>query len=172
MGGTIDSAGLKLSRKQRFRFGPWLLVLVPVAAVFLVCYRPVMRLKPQPPPGFVESREDWDALRESSENRAALAYYQLAINLLQDRYAFWSKLPPEPIEGFRLDEKHFPSNSIAAAPTTRIRYWNKLRQVWSQPSAWSRTYVWNTDWLRESLSFLVDSAIRFSGAVLDRLKSL
>ena len=171
MGGTIEAAALKLSRRQRFRLLPWLPALLPVAAVFLMCYRPVMRLKPQPPPGFVETRESWDALRHSSENRAAQAYYQLAINLVQERYAFGSKLPLEPIEGFRLNEKNFPRNSVAAAPATQIRYWNKLRQIWSQPSAWSQTYVWNTDWLRDSLSSLVDAVSRLSNAVVDRIKS-
>ena len=170
MGGTIDGAGLKISRERRIRLGPWLLVLLPVALVFLVCYRPVMRLKPQPPPGFVEMRQDWDAVRQSSENRAAQAYWQLAINFVQWRFAFGSKLPPEPIKEFRLDDKDFPRNSIAAAPATQLRYWNKLRAIWSQPSAWSQTYVWNTDWLREGLSSAIDSAAHFSDAVMARFK--
>ncbi len=42
MGGTIDGAGLKIRRERRIRFGMWLLVLLPIAVVFALCYRPVI----------------------------------------------------------------------------------------------------------------------------------
>ena len=133
MGGTIDGASLRIGRERRVRIGPWLLLFLPVALAFVLCYRPVMRLKAQPPPGFVETQPDWDATRQAAENRAAEAYWQLAINLVQWRFAFGSELPGEPIEEFKLDEKDFRRNSIAATPATRVRYWNKLRTVWTQP---------------------------------------
>lgn len=171
MGGTIDGAGLKIRRERRIRLGPWLLLLLPVAPVFFLCYRPVMRLNAQPPPGFVEAQEDWDATRQSSENRAAQAYWQLAINLVQWQFAFGSELPPQPIKEFRLEEKDFPRNSFAAAPATQLRYWNKLRVVWLQPEVWSKTYVWNSDWLREALSSALDFAIHFTDSVFARFKS-
>ena len=171
MGGTIDGAGMKIGRKRRMRLGMWLLLLLPAAIVIVVCYRPVMRLKAQPPPGFVETKKEWDATRQAAEDRAAQAYWQLAINLIQWRYAFGSELPGQPLEGFRLDEKDFPRNSFAAAPATRVHYWNKLRTVWTQPQAWSETYVWNTDWLREALSRAMDGALHFTDGLLSRFKS-
>ena len=170
MGGTIDGASLRIGRERRVRIGPWLLLFLPVALAFVLCYRPVMRLKAQPPPGFVETQPDWDATRQAAENRAAEAYWQLAINLVQWRFAFGSELPGEPIEEFKLDEKDFRRNSIAATPATRVRYWNKLRTVWTQPHAWSETYVWNTEWLREFLSSAMDSAMHFADGILARLK--
>jgi hypothetical protein len=171
MGGTVDGAGMRIGRKRRMRLGMWLLLLLPVALVFVVCYRPVMRLKAQPPPGFVDSQKGWDATRQSAEDRAAQAYWQLAINLVQWRFAFGSELPDEPLEEFTLAEKDFRHNPIATAPATRIRYWNKLRTVWTQPQAWSETYVWNTDWLRESVSKFMDSAFHFTDGLLSRFKS-
>ena len=168
MGGTIDGAGLRISRRRKLRLGVWLLFLLPAAVVFLICYRPVMRLKPQPPAGFVETRENWDAVRQSSENRAAQAYWQLAANFVQERYAFGTELPVQPIDEFRLDEKHFPRNSVAADPATRLRYWSKLRQIWSVPNAWSQKYVWNTGWLRESLSAALDAAMKFPESIVAR----
>jgi hypothetical protein len=170
MGGTIDGAGMKIGRKRRMRLGMWLLLLLPVAIVFVVCYRPVMRLKAQPPSDFVETNKQWDAARQSAEERAAQAYWQLAINLVQWRFVFGSELPGQPPEEFKLAEKDFRSNSIATAPATRIHYWNKLRTVWTQPQAWSETYVWNTDWLREFLSKFMDSAVHFTDGLLSRLR--
>lgn len=170
MGGTIDGAGMRIGRQRRVRLGMWLLLLLPVALVFALCYRPVLRLKAQPPPGFVETQRGWDATRQSAEERAGQAYWQLAINLVQWRFVFGSELPAEPLEGFRLDEKDFPRNSIVAAPATRVRYWNKLRTIWPHPQSWSRTYVWNTDWLRESLSKAMDSALHFTDGLLSRFK--
>ena len=171
MGGTINGAGLTIRRERRIRFGMWLLVLLPIAVVFALCYRPVMRLNSQPPPGFVEVHKDWGATRQATEDRAAQAYWQLAINLVQWRFGFGTKLPAEPIDEFRLEEKDFPRTSVVAAPATQRRYWNKLRAVWSQPEAWSETYVWNTDWLREALSSAIDSGVHFTDSVFARFKS-
>jgi len=157
-----------MGRERRVRLGAWLLLLLPVILVFVLCYRPVLRLKTQPPPGFAETHMEWDATRQSAENRAAQAYWQLAINLVQWRYAFGTELPAQPMEEFRLEEKDFPRNSIAAAPATRVRYWSKLRALWPQRHAWSETYVWNTDWLRESLSKAMDSAMHFTDGLVTR----
>lgn len=170
MGGTIDGAGLKIGRERRVRLGRWLLLFLPLAIAFVLCYRPVMRLKAQPPADFAETHKEWDATRQASEDRAAQAYWQLAINLVQWRFAFGSELPGEPIEEFKLDEKDFRHNPIAAAPATRIRYWNKLRTVWTQPQAWSETYVWNTDWLREFLTTAMNFIIHFTDGIIARLK--
>ncbi len=169
MGGTIDGAGLKIGHERHIRFGLWLLVLLPVTVIFALCYRPVMRLKPQPPPGFVETKPEWNATRQSAEDRAAQAYWQLAINIVQWRFGFGTELPAEPIQEFRLDPKDFPRSTIAAAPDTRRRYWNKLRTTWPQPDAWTETYVWNTDWLRESLSSFMEAILRFTDNILGRI---
>ena len=169
MGGTIDGVGLKVGRERRIRFGLWLLVLLPVAVVFALCYRPVMRLKPQPPAGFAETKTEWDATRQAAEDRAAQAYWQLAINLVQWRFPFGTELPPDPMPEFRLDEKDFPRSSIAAAPSTRARFWNKLRMTWPQSQAWGETYVWNTDWLRESMSSAMDAISRFTDNLTRRI---
>lgn len=170
MGGTIDGAGLKIGRERRVRLGLWVLLFLPVALVFVLCYRPVLRLKVEPPPDFVETQPTWNANRQAAENRAAQAYWQLAINLVQWRFAYGTDLPGEPLEEFRLDENDFPRSSAAAAPATRVRYWNKLRAIWTQPQAWSETYVWNTDWLRELFSKFTDSASHFIDGLLSRFK--
>lgn len=169
MGGTIDGVGLKVGRERRIRFGWLLLILLPLAVVFALCYRPVMRLKPQPPAGFVDVQQGWDATRQATEDRAAQAYWQLAVNLLQWRFPFGTELPADPIAEFRLAEKDFPRSTIAAAPATRIRYWNKVRATWPLSSSWSETYVWNTDWLKESLSSFMEAILRFTDNILGRV---
>ena len=161
MGGTIEGVGLRVGRVRRMRFARWLLVLVPVGAVFGLCYRPVLRLKPEPPAQFVEMHKEWDATRQAAEDRAAQGYWQLALNIVQWKFAFGTELPVEPIAEFRLDEKDFPRSGIAAAPATRAHYWKKLRETWPLPQYWSRTYVWNPGWLPESLSDFMDAVSRF-----------
>lgn len=169
MGGTIDGAGLKIGPERRIRFGVWLLLFLPVAVIFALCYRPVLRLKAQPPPGFTETKPEWNATRQAAEDRAAQAYWQLAINIVQWRFGFGTDLPAHPIDEFRLDPKDFPRSTVAAAPETRARYWNKLRTVWPQSTSWSEVYVWNTDWLRETLSFILEAVGRFTDRFTGRI---
>jgi hypothetical protein len=161
MGGTIEGVGLKLRRARRIRVGWWLLVLLPAGVVFALCYRPVMRLRPAPPPGFAETGSAWDATRQAAEARAAEAYWQLALNIVQWKFPFGTELPLEPIAEFRLDEKDFPRSGIAAAPATRARYWKKLREMWSSPQIWNRAYVWNSGWLWEALLNFTEAVSRF-----------
>ena len=170
MGGVIEGARLRLRRARPIRVGWWMLVLLPVAGVFALCVRPVMRLNAQPPAGFIEVNKEWDATRQSTEDRAARAYWQLAHNLLQWKYAFGTELPAEPVSEFRLDEKDFPRSSVAAAPATRLLYWKKLREVWPQRSAWTRTYIWNPGWLTELLYIFTGGLVRFTDRILRALE--
>ncbi len=166
MGGNLDGVGIRLMRSRPSRLAKWLLLLLPVAVVFAFCYRPVMRLKPEPPEGFVETGKEWDAKRQSAEARAARAYWQVAINIVQWKHAFGTELPDAPIAEFKLDERDFPRGGIEAAPVTRARYWNKLRAVWPLPQTWRRTYVWNPSWLTELLTSLFQDVWRFVDGIL------
>lgn len=169
MGGTIEGLGIRLRRGRRVRLGWWLLLSLAVALVFALCYRPVMRLNPEPPAGFGETRPEWDATRQAAEDRAAQAYWQLAQNFVQWKFAFGTELPAEPIAEFQLDEKDFPRSGIAAAPATRARYWKKLREVWPLPQNWSRTYVWNPGWLTEMLSSFMETILGFTDRNLRKI---
>jgi hypothetical protein len=166
MGGTIDGASLKLKRARRLRRGAWLLVLIPLFLFIFLCYRPVLRLKTPMPPDFAETNPQWDATRQSAENRAAQAYWTLAVNIVQWRFGYGTELPAVPIEEFRLQIVDFPRDSIAAAPATRLKYWNKLRALWPQRNRWVRVYVWNTDWLRESFSRFMEATRRLPERLL------
>lgn len=169
MGGDIEGIGVRLKRSQQLGLGKWLLVLLPLAVVFALCYRPVMRLKPQPPAGFVETRKELDAYRQAAEGRAARAYWQMAANILQWKYPFGTDLPAAPIAEFKLDEKDFPRGGIEAAPATRQRYWAKLRAVWPLPQTWQRTYEWNPAWLTELISSSFQHVWSFVDGILRRL---
>ena len=168
MGGNIEGLGLKVGIARRARHGWWLLVLLPLGLVFAVCYRPVMRLKSEPPVGFMETRKEWDATRRAVEGRAARAYWQLAINTVQWKFAFGTELPAYPIDEFKLDEKDFSRSGIEAASTTRARYWNKLRETWPRPETWNRTYVWRTGWLTEFLASSMETVSRFVDGIMRR----
>ena len=169
MGGTLEGVGVRLRRPRRIRIGWWLAVCLPPALVFALCFRPVMRLESQKPSGFAEVRKEWDATRLSSEERAAGAYWQVAINIVQWQYPFGTDLPDTPVAEFKLDEKDFPHSGIEAAPATRARYWKKLQEIWPRPQSWEKTYVWNPGWLTESLSSFVEGTWRFVDGIFRRL---
>jgi hypothetical protein len=168
MGGNLEGVGVKLGRPHPARHGKWLLLLLPIAAVFALCYRPVMRLKSEPPAGFVEARKEWDAKRQAAEGRAARAYWQLAVNIVQWKQPYGTELPAAPSAEFKLDEKDFPQGGIEGAPATRDRYWRELREVWPLPQSWERTYVWNPAWLTEFLTSSMAGIWSFVDGLLQR----
>jgi hypothetical protein len=129
-----------------------------------------MRLKPEPPRGFADAQKEWDAQRRATEERAARAYWKVAVNIVQWKRPFGTELPAEPFAEFRLEEKDFPRGGLEAAPATRARYWRKLREVWPLPQTWHETYVWNPAWLTELLTSSMQAIWRFVDGIMRRLE--
>jgi hypothetical protein len=150
MGGEPVRIGKPKKHRGKVRGGVVALVIV-LGAFALLSYRPVIRLRPDPPARFLEMRQEWDAKRRAVEERAARAYWQQALQAVQVKYEHGTPLPAEPPAEFSLEKKDFPSGSLEASPTTRARYWERLRAVWNSPQAWERSHEWSTAWVRESL---------------------
>ena len=114
----------------------WLLVLLVLAGLFVYqSIRPVTRLRPDPPLAFMGAKLNASGAEDHSQERMARACWDYAIQYLQDSYPFGDRLPESPSLGF------------VKAPEIRIQCWPRLRQAWTRPESWVRSYQWNTNWL-------------------------
>jgi len=150
MGDEPVRLGKPKKRRGKISGGVVALILLLGVLAFL-SYRPVTRLRPDPPASFLEMRKEWDAKRRAVEERAAHAYWQQALQAIQVKYEYGNPLPADPPADFNLEKKYFPPGSPEASATTRARYWERLRTVWNSPQAWQESYEWSTAWLGESL---------------------
>lgn len=164
MGAEPVRLGKPKKRQVKLSGGVVALVIV-LGLLAYLSYRPVTRLRPDPPASFLEMRKEWDAKRREAEERAARAYWQQALQVIQVKYEYGTPLPAEPPGEFNLDKKDFPSGSLEASPATRARYWERLRVVWNSPRAWEKSYEWSTAWLGESLVTCEQAVHRFVSSI-------
>jgi hypothetical protein len=164
MGGEPARLGKPKKHRGKVSGGVVALVIVLGLLAFL-SYRPMTRLRPDPPASFLEMRKDWDAKRRAVEERAARAYWQQALQVIQVKYEYGTPLPAEPPAEFNLEKKDFPSGSLEASAATRARYWERLRVVWNSPQAWGKSYEWSTVWMSESLASFEQAVHRLVSSV-------
>jgi hypothetical protein len=114
----------------------------------------VMQLQNEPPAGFIHENRAMSAQQRARELQLAQAYWMLAVNNLQHRYAYNTALPVTPPPDFRVDQ-----NGLRDSAATRMRYWDELRKVWSTPGDWHKTPANNGsqvmaayEWLKEKLT--------------------
>jgi hypothetical protein len=110
-------------------------------------YRPQFRLREQMPQEFAATTSSSHDQKEGSEQRIAQEYWNCAVKEIQWRYTYGSQLPQDPPPEYTI-------TSAGVQPGTgdrdaRIRYWKRLRLVWTLPSAWDKTYMWTLGWLPE-----------------------
>jgi len=168
MGGDIEGLGVRMKRSRRGHLG-WALLLLLLAVVGFLSHRPVMRLKAELPPGFVEVRKEWNAERRAAEERTARAYWQLALAVVQWQYAYATMLPENPVAEFKLDEREFPAGSPEASPATRAKYWKRLREAWPIPQAWQQHHEWTLAWFPEMMTRFAMASSEFLSRVWARL---
>jgi hypothetical protein len=118
---------------------------VPVLAVYLWTV-PVMQLQAQPPAEFIDESPNWSPARRGREQDVARAYWQAAVDNLQEKYPFGSELPTDPPSEFDAGKKYLPAGGAKALSETRDHYWQKLRKVWVQRGAWEESSQWDAQW--------------------------
>lgn len=143
-----DLYGLDPERRPSASSGTsWLVVVVILVCFFsLESIRPARRLRDRPPADFVRASGDLSIQQVREQERVARSYWRLAVEWLQQKYPFGTTLPSSPLDHFTLADE-----SDAGA---RLRYWNRLREVWNEPESWVKGYEWNTDWVTNLLSSL------------------
>jgi len=168
MGGDIEGLGVRLRRSRRGHLG-WTFLVLLLAVLGFLSYRPVMRLKAELPPGFMDVRKEWNAERRAVEERTARAYWQLALTVVQRQHTYGARLPEDPVPEFKLDEREFPAGSSPASPATRAKYWKRLREAWLLPQAWEQTHQWSLAWFPEFLTRFAMAVSAFLGRIWGQL---
>lgn len=134
-------------RRSGHRGSAWLFIVIILAGLFFYeSIRPAMRLRDNPPSDFVEVRADLSSQQLREQERTARSYWELAVELVQGEYPYGTTLPSSPPDDFILQDE---SDSGA-----RVRYWNKLRELWDEQEIWVRGYEVDTAWVNDLLSSL------------------
>lgn len=156
-------------KKHRGKVRGGVVALAILLGVFAVLsYRPVTRLRPEPPASFLEMHKEWDAQRRAVEERAARAYWEQALQVVQLKYSYGEPLPTEPPAEFSIEKRGFPLGSPGASPASRARYWERLRAAWVSPQAWQKSNEWSTAWAGESLVAFQQGVLRFVDSIFGR----
>jgi hypothetical protein len=134
-----------------------LILIVPVFIFIYFSTRATLVLQDEPPPEFLRMQSDWRPKRRVAEERMARAYWKRAVDEVQWRYTFGSNLPSDPPADFQISETGL---SQPEDPGARVRYWQRLRQVWPLPDAWRKSYRWSTAWLTNALASVGDWFLR------------
>jgi hypothetical protein len=117
----------------------WLYVLMTITGFFAVgSIHPVMRLRPDPPPSVVGAGLNPAGASHESQMRTARVCWDYAIASVQDSYPYGGTLPRNPPSALK--------GKSGKASATSALCWPRLRNAWTRPESWVRTYEWSTDW--------------------------
>lgn len=154
---TVDGEFLQKPRKRKNGgWGKWACAIILALLFVYRSARPVMRLRADPPPSFYDYSLTWSKKQRQHERHLAQAYWRVAVQRIQTYYSPGKPLPATPPPQFRIGEAaKGPKADIVAS---RIHYWYRLREVWSQRDSWSVSYKWNTAWVDNSLNSLDQDA--------------
>jgi hypothetical protein len=143
------------------------LILLLPALSFLYCsWRPVFSLRAEMPPQFVDVSAGATPVARAREQRLALAYWDVARTVIRWKYTYGASLPNDPPPEFAVSEEGItrpgapskpdskragnPRPAVQGARTaasgSRLRYWRKLQEVWTEPYAWKARRQWSTAW--------------------------
>jgi len=118
----------------------WLYVMLALAGFFIFeSLHPVMRLRSDPPSGFVGAKLNSNEAQYRDQQQMARACWDYAIQNVQQSYSYGQPLPKNPPSA--------SGNSIGNASAISVLCWPRLRQAWSQPESWVEKYEWSTDWV-------------------------
>jgi hypothetical protein len=135
-----------------------LILVLPLALVAYLSTRPTYQLKDEPPAEFLRPQANWSADRQAAEEQLARAYWKCAVESIQWRYAYAQNLPSDPLPEFTVRETDLRGLRTEDAATARVRYWQRLRQVWLRPHAWRTNYGWSFAWVTNLLTAFRDWA--------------
>lgn len=122
----------------------WALVVVALIPTLLFLYlmsRPLMQLKTAPPADFLNAYPEWTSQHQDVAEKLGEAYWDWAALHLARSYPYGTDLPQQPPVSFEVEGQGFPSG--VDADVARMRYWDKLRSLWKDPTSWQKVDVWN-----------------------------
>ena len=116
---------------------------VTAVAVIVLCiaayaaFQPRLHLRTDMPPQFFDPSSVTGS-KKGEERKRAEAYWKCAVTEIQWKYGYAHRLPDDPPAEFARAE--VPPVLVENEEAARIRYWQRLRQVWVLPSAWKQDY--------------------------------
>ena len=117
----------------------WLYILLTIVAFFaLESIRPVMRLRPAPPPSVLGETPAHAGGQHGSQHHLSQACWDYAVASLQNAYPYGTDLPHDPPPRV--------SRRIATSSAIGNICWPGLRKAWTRPESWDRSYEWSADW--------------------------
>jgi hypothetical protein len=135
--------------------GKLLVLVIPVALFISASMRPVMRLNPEMPRGFVDASAHASAQERAAEERTAHAYWDSVVELIQWKYTFGSSLPDDPPDDFEIGT--LAGVIPNAEEDSRVRYWHRMQKLWNSPDSWITSRQWNIHWLTDPVSHDIES---------------
>lgn len=132
-----------------------LLVLVLSALFVYASTRPVTRLTPEMPKGYVWAPRRATSKEREAEQQVARAYWNCAVTVIQWKDTYGAALPASPPDDFQIDPSTFPG--VNPPKGSRLRYWHKLRKFWIMPDSWTTEREWSTRWLTDPLNQGIES---------------
>jgi hypothetical protein len=135
-----DLYGTEAARpKPRQQGSLGFLILLALAGIFLYeSVHPVMRLRSEPPPSFLNVKSPRQAKLSQSQENVARVYWNVAAGTVSERYSYGQMLPSKPPEDFTISQ----TDDYA----TRALYWQRLRGLWNQQETWVTSYQFDTAW--------------------------
>jgi hypothetical protein len=104
-------------------------------------YRPHFEIAPQMPNEFLD-RSAASRRQHVAEERLAQGYWKCVVTTIQWKYRYGETLPASPPAEFVI-----ANNEGGDDATARLRYWDKVHEVWYLSSTWQKQYKWSTAWI-------------------------
>jgi hypothetical protein len=128
-------------------------------------FQPRLRLRPDMPPEFFDAAGVTLA-KKAADRKLAEAYWKCAVTEIQWKYGYAHRLPDDPPAEFSLTVSQV--GVAANDESSRIRYWQKVRQVWFLPSVWKEDYGLDLSSMKRSFEsaggWLEDRMWRLTGS--------
>ncbi len=140
--------------RSTLRAAVWVIPVAPILVIVALSIRPVTYLRTDPPTEFFAGLPDSPTAQRATEERIGRAYWDSAVRYVQPKYGFGSDLPDQPLPEFRVEETRARGKSSKSDSDIRERYWRNLRQVWTLPQAWEKSYMWDTGWIDTTLAIV------------------
>jgi hypothetical protein len=128
-----------------------IVLFVTLAAVSIT---PSVKLNPVPPADFVTLH----ASARGAKAAMAAEYWEVALRVIQWKYARASALPEQVPADFRLADGR-PAN--VEDQGVRVAYWEKLREEWLRPENWHTDYSFDLTWPIRNGRSLLHAVLRF-----------
>jgi hypothetical protein len=132
----------------RRKYDIFIIAALVLAAFFYASYSSEFRLQKEMPAQFFDS-SNVPPPKRASEEKIARAYWQCAVEQLQWKYGYASRLPDDPPPEFGLSVSDV--GPLAKDEALRRRYWQKLHAIWNVSTVWKTEYVWSSISFRRSL---------------------